>query len=281
MGEGNWTLSVDQQGVTIASDRFRLTTSGASVDHELALDEAVFAMAESSQMEAVVTELESMTKRTYGQYCGLSRAMELVGERWTLLIIRDLSVSPKSVADLQRGLPRIPQDTLTARMRELEHAGVVTRLQLPDDAARYELSPFGSELEEILLRFGRWGSRMLGSPRPEEIITPESMVVAMRALFDPEAAHGVRASYEIRLGEVVFHIRVHDGTLHAGTGPLPGADLVLESTTALKGIGLMLGEFDAAEAMAEGSARVTGDPALLTRLGQMVHIPGRPANVRA
>jgi DNA-binding HxlR family transcriptional regulator len=275
MSEGRWKLSVDQQGVTIASDRFQLTTATPLNDEDLAVEETAFAMAEASQIEAIVAELEMMTRRTYGQYCGLSRAMEVVGERWSLLIVRDLSVSPKSLAQLQQGLPRIPPDTLSARIRELAHTGIVRRLSMAADAPRYELTEFGRELEDILLRFNRWGAQLLGDPRPEEIVTVDSLVVSMRSTFSPEAAQGVHASYEIRVNQdIVFHVQVDDGTMHAAPGPLPGADLVIETGMLLKQ--MMAGELSAADAIASESVRIVGDPALLQRFTEMFAIPSRP-----
>src|SRR5437660_5772958 len=161
--------------------------------------------------------------------------MEVVGEPWTLLIIRDLSVSPKTVAELRHGLPRIDADTLSARLRTLEQANIARRRPMPNDTEGFELTEYGAELDQILLRFSRWGAAMLGDPRPDEIVTTDSLVTAMRSVFDPAAARDVRASYEIRVGdEIVFHIRVYDGHAHVGPGPMPDADLLLEPGVALK-----------------------------------------------
>jgi DNA-binding HxlR family transcriptional regulator len=277
VGDGQWKLSVDQQGVTIASDRFQLTTAGSPITTgEVTVDDPTFALAETSQIEAIVAELESMTRRSYGQYCGLARAMELVGERWTMLIVRDLSVGPKTIAGLQHGLPRIPGNTLSARMRELEHTGLVRRRPMPNDAVGYELTEYGSELQQILLGFSRWGAKMLGEPRPDEIVTTDSLVNAMRSVFDPDSAQGVRASYEIRVDdERIFHIRVADGTAHVGPGPLPDADLRLEPGFALKS--LMDGQLSAEEAIANGTVKIVGDPALLQRFTEMFPIPSPPS----
>jgi DNA-binding HxlR family transcriptional regulator len=275
MTEVRWKLSVDQQGVTIANDRFQLTTAGSNVDKDFTVDHEAFEMAQPSQIETIVAQLESMTRRTYGQYCGLARAMELVGERWTLLIVRDLSVRPKSVADLQRGLPRIPQETLFVRIRELEYAGVIARQPAADDSVVYELTEYGGQLEDILLRFSRWGTQMLGDPRPEEIVTTDSLVVAMRSTFNPDAAHGVDVSYEIRVGsDKVLHIRVGDGIAHVGPGPLPDADMVFEPGVLLKK--LMSGEVTAAEAIETGSVRFTGEPGLLQLFTELFAIPYVP-----
>jgi len=266
MTEARWKLVVDGQSVTIANDRFQLTTNGSAPD--LTMDDALLEAADSSQMEAIVAELQTMTRRTYGQFCGLSRALEIVGERWVLLIIRDLLVGPKSVGDLQRGLPRIATDILCTRLNELERTGVVRR----DGSAIYELTEWGKELEDIVHRLSRWGTRLLVQPRPEDIVTPDSLVMALRSTFRPDAARGLRASYELHIGEIVIHARVDDGVLHAAEGALPKKDLVIEPGRVLKA--LMAGEMSPDEAIAAGSVHVIGDPGLLTRFVEIFRIAG-------
>ena len=164
MADTRWKLVVDQQGVTISNDRFHLTTEASSGNAVGSVDDVVFGVDGSGQMETIIAELEAMTKRTYGQFCGLSRALEVVGERWALFIVRDLMASPKSFSELRHGLPRISTDVLVARLREMEHAGVIQRLVPPgpQDPVRYELTEYGNELDEITLRLGRWGARQIG-----------------------------------------------------------------------------------------------------------------------
>jgi len=142
--------------------------------------------------------------------------------------------------------------------------------QLPDDPARYELTEFGLELDAVVLGIGRWGARMLGDQREDEIVTASSLVMAMRTTFQAQAAQGVHVSYEVRLGPIVFGLSVDDGVLHAAEGPLPGADLTFEPGAALKG--LMSGEITVAEVVADGSVPMTGDPALLTTFTELFHI---------
>src|SRR2546421_12326679 len=131
-----------------------------------------------------------MTTRSYGQFCGFARALELVGERWALLVVRDLVLGPKRFSELRRGLPRIPTNILSARLRELEGAGVVRRRLLPRPAAgvAYELTEYGQELEDVVLRLGLWGAKSLGQPLPEDIVTTDSLGLALRATFRSEAA---------------------------------------------------------------------------------------------
>ena len=217
-----------------------------------------------------------MTTRAYGQYCGFARALEVVGERWALLIVRDLLVGPKRFTDLHRGLIGIPTNVLTARLKELERGGVVRRRLLPRPAAAiiYELTPYGMELEDVVCRLGRWGAKSLGDPRTEEVITADSLIMAMRSTFRPEAAKKTRVGYEFRFGDIVIHVRIDGQKIEAGSGPLPGADLIVEAGPAIKD--LLTGEITPAQAIESGSVRVTGDPALLTRFAEMFRIDPMP-----
>ncbi|NYE71669.1 winged helix-turn-helix transcriptional regulator [Microlunatus parietis] len=205
--------------------------------------------------------------RSYGQYCGLAHALEIVGERWALLIIRDLVLGPKRFTDLRTGLPRIPTNVLSARLKELESAGVVRRRTMPRPSAAvvYELTDYGAQLEDIVLRLGRWGASTLGEPGPEDIVTPDGEVLALRATFKPEAAVGVRARYQVRVADVVVHAHVEDGTLIAGDGPLPAPDLVLEMDDISTHKPLLAGELTPEEAVAKGLVTVTGKPAEFKR----------------
>jgi DNA-binding HxlR family transcriptional regulator len=218
-----------------------------------------------------------MTTRSYGQFCGFARALELVGERWALLVVRDLVLGPKRFTDLRRGLPRIPTNILSARLKELEDAGIVRRRLLPRPAGgvAYELSEYGQELEDIVLRLGLWGARSLGNPRPEDIVTTDSLILALRATFRPEAAGDLRASYELRLGPVVVHASVDRGTLQAGEGPLAEPDLVIETQAAFRP--LLAGELSPEDAIESGGVRLTGDPSLLTQFVEAFRIPPSPA----
>jgi DNA-binding HxlR family transcriptional regulator len=202
-------------------------------------------------------------RRAYGQYCGLARAAELVGERWALLILRDLLVGPKRFTDLRRGLPRIPTNILSDRLKELEDSGVVRRRVLPRPAGSvvYELTEYGSDLEEAIKHLGRWGARSLGDPQPDEIVTADSLIIALRTTFRPGPARRLRVSYELRLGPVVVHACVDDGQLRVGEGPLPEADLVIETGPVLKA--LLAHEMAPSEAIQQGLVQLTGDPSLM------------------
>lgn len=218
-----------------------------------------------------------MAHRSYGQFCGLARALELVGERWALLVVRDLILGPKRFTELRRTLPRIPTNVLAARLKELEEAGVVRRRALPRPASglAYELTEYGQDLREVVLRLGAWGARSLGDGTPDEILTVDGLILALYATFQPERARGMNASYEIRAGDVVIHARVTDGVLSVEEGPLPGADLVIETGPAVRA--MMAGDLDPAEAVARGDVAIEGDPALLRRFVDVFHIGPSPA----
>ena len=219
--------------------------------------------------------------RSYGQYCGLAYALERVGERWALLVVRELVLGSKRFTDLRRGLPKIPTNVLSARLRELEEAGIVRRRLLPRPGTGivYELTEYGAELEEVVLRLGLWGAQSLAAPRADDTVTPDSLLLALRATFRPEAARSTRVSYELHLGEIVLHARVARGKLEVGEGPLPEADLRLETDLAVRE--LMSGELAPAEAIETGRVRIEGDPKLLDRFVEIFQIPRAPAALPA
>lgn len=217
-----------------------------------------------------------MSTRAYGQFCGFARALEIVGERWALMIIRDLLVGPKRFTDLHRGLPGIPTNVLTARLKEFEEAGIVRRRALPrpERGVVYELTSYGTQLEDTVVHLGRWGAKLLCEPRPDEIVTPDSLIMALRSTFRREAARKLHVGYELRLGEIVLHARIDDGKIEAGAGPLTAPDLIIEAGPGIKF--LMSGEMSPAEAIANGTVHLTGDARLLERFAEIFRIDPMP-----
>jgi DNA-binding HxlR family transcriptional regulator len=213
-----------------------------------------------------------VANRVYGQYCGFARALELVGERWALLVIRDLFVSPKRFSELQRGLPGIPSNILTARLKELEEAGIVQRRAMPRPAGgvAYELTGDGRELERAVVELGRWGAKHLGEPRDGEVVTEESMIMALRTTFRAEAARGVKASYELRMGDVVLHAIVQNGEVTVGKGPLEKPDLTIEAGPGIRAV--MAQEIAPDEAIKAKIVRIKGNRDLFGRFAQMFRI---------
>jgi DNA-binding HxlR family transcriptional regulator len=191
------------------------------------------------------------------------------------MVVRDLVAEPKNFEELRHGLPRMPAGTLSARLEELEHAGVIRRTSSSHGAAAvYELTGYGNELEEVVFRLGRWGAKKLGGPRRDEVVTPDSMLIAFRALFRPEAARGMRLTYLVKMGAFALNIRINDTSIDVGKGLVEDADLVIETGPALRA--LMAGEMSPREAVETGSVRLTGDPDLLAWFVEIFHISPVP-----
>jgi DNA-binding HxlR family transcriptional regulator len=171
------------------------------------------------------------TMRTYGDGCPIARALDLVGERWALLVVRELLLGPKRYTDLRRGLPNASPNVLSQRLGELERAGVLRRRKLPPPAGSrvYELTDWGRELEEIVVALGRWGARSPTPPDDAPIVSADSIILALRARFDPGAAHGLRAGYELQLGEDRFAIEVADDEITAARGDAHRPDATIDT----------------------------------------------------
>src|SRR5919206_83791 len=172
-----------------------------------------------------------MTSRTYDQFCGIARALDLVGERWALLVVRDLILGPKRFTDLRRGLEGIGTNILAARLKELERGGVIQRRTLPPPAASavYELTEYGRALEGPLLAVGRWGALSMGQRQPGQTLRSEWFGVALKAFFRPEAAADVKAEIELRFDDGTLLARLDQGSLVVEPASPDGADLVLET----------------------------------------------------
>jgi DNA-binding HxlR family transcriptional regulator len=207
-----------------------------------------------------------MSKR-YDQYCAVCHALGLVGERWALLVVRELLHGPKRYTDLLEGLPRIGTNILAARLRELEAAGVVQKRKLPPPAAStvYELTEYGRQLEEPLYALARWGARTLGPPGKGDELAQDWGLDAFAALLDREAARGVTETYVLRLPDETYSVHLVDGRLHvaAEIADDPDLDAELSMDTLY---GLASGELDSRAAVDEGLVRLTvGKPAVLER----------------
>jgi DNA-binding HxlR family transcriptional regulator len=204
----------------------------------------------------VVTAEPPRADRTYGQYCGLAKALDLVGERWALLVVRELMLGPKRFTDLLDGLPGVSTNVLATRLRGLERAGVVERNVLPPPAASavYELTGYGRALEPALAALGRWGAASLGDRKDGQALRSHWLALALKAFFHGDRADGVTRAYEVRLRDGVFGLTVADGALEVTAGPPAAADLVIEADDeALAGV--LAGQLEAASLTI-----VAGDP---------------------
>jgi DNA-binding HxlR family transcriptional regulator len=166
--------------------------------------------------------------RSYGDPCGIARALDVVGERWALLIVRELLLGPKRFTDLKSGLAAASPNVLSQRLRELEAAGVVQRRK--SGGAFYELTDWGRELHPILLQLGRWGARSAEPPTGE--LSVDALMVALEATFVPQNAAELRASYELRLGEERFFVDVDRGTLTIARGSPRKPDAIIATDPA-------------------------------------------------
>lgn len=200
-------------------------------------------------------------ERSYGQYCGLAGALDLVGERWTLLIVRELMSGPKRYTDLADGLPGIGTSLLARRLEKLEGSGVIEHRRLPPPAAAtvYELAPAGDELAAALGPLIGWGLRHAVPETPgDQQINATWCVLPITQPADPQALVGIEATYEFRVRDSSALLRVHGG----GAELLPPETATPDTTISMdpatvKALGA--GEVTTSEAVAEGAIAVDGD----------------------
>jgi DNA-binding HxlR family transcriptional regulator len=169
-----------------------------------------------------------MAKRTYGDRCGIARALDVVGERWALLVVRELLLGPKRFTDLRAGLAHLSPDVLSQRLRDLEASGILEHHKLPPPASAqvYALTARGRELEPVVLALGRWGSVAPFPPTEDARIGADAFVIALRTLFDA-AGDGGDGDYELRLGDDRFHARVHGERFIVERGTVEAPDAVI------------------------------------------------------
>jgi DNA-binding HxlR family transcriptional regulator/putative sterol carrier protein len=212
-----------------------------------------------------------MSKRSYNQYCAVARAMDVVGERWTLLIVRELLTGPKRFKDLLEGLPGIGTNLLTARLKDLEGYGVVRRATLPPPAASrvYELTELGRSLEPVVMGLAQWGLEFLGASREEDDRQPAWAMVALKSVLKPEATGETRESYEFRVDDEVFHAWIADSETDVQQGSVPDPDLVVRSDTQTL-LAMAAGRIEPTEAVASGAIRIEGDQAARERCTKML-----------
>ena len=201
------------------------------------------------------------TKRSYGDPCGVARALDLVGERWALLVVRELLLGPKRFTDLRAGLPHLSADVLSQRVRELEQAGVVRRSKLPPPAGSrvYELTAWGKELEPVVISLGRWGSRA-PVPDSDTPLGADALMIALKTVLDPSLADGDDSLIEIVLGEDRFRARVAGGKLDIVRGAAERPDAEIASDPATLAAVLWHGR-----SIDDGGVEIEGDRAVAER----------------
>jgi DNA-binding HxlR family transcriptional regulator len=200
------------------------------------------------------------TKRSYGDPCGVARALDLVGERWALLIVRDLLLGPKRFTDLQTGLTGVPPNVLTTRLNDLQEAGVVRKRTLPPPAAArvYELTEWGAGLKPIVLALGLWGSRS-PVPPPEGELGTDSLMLSLLGALDPAAFAPGGGTFEVRLGRESFTVSIGED-VQVARGTAPGSAGAVIDTDAATLTALMAGDVEVEAVIAAGRVRLEGDP---------------------
>jgi DNA-binding HxlR family transcriptional regulator/putative sterol carrier protein len=216
------------------------------------------------------------TMRTYGDGCAIAQGLDLIGERWALLVVRELLLGPKRYTDLRRGLPNASPNVLSQRLGELERAGVVRRRKLPPPAGTrvYELTDWGRELEEIVISLGHWAAR---SPAglSDGPIGADSMILALRSRFDTGAAHELRARYELRLGEDRFRIEIAGDELDVARRDADQTDATIDTDPDTLAA-VLWGGRRLADAQRSGKLTIEGDKGAVERFVRLFPIP-KPA----
>jgi DNA-binding HxlR family transcriptional regulator len=214
-----------------------------------------------------------MGQRSYDHYCGLARALDVVGERWTLLLVRELLLGPKRYGELLEALNGISTNLLAQRLKELEAAAVIHR-RTHDGSGRfpvYELTEMGWRLEPSVLGLARWGLQLMSARGPDDTLSPAWTMLAVKALIDPGDTVGVWERYEFDIDGNVFHLELADGRVSVGSGPASGAHSRIEVDTETF-VAIGSSQLRPTQALADGSMTVDGDPEAVLRLAKVMDL---------
>jgi DNA-binding HxlR family transcriptional regulator len=220
-----------------------------------------------------ITKKALPTRRSYEDACGAAHALDLVGERWALLVMRELLLGPKRFSDLKGDLPGISANVLTQRLEGLEAAGIVVRRKLPPPAPAqvYELTPWGYESEPIFQVLGRWAAR---SPQhdPTLPLSAVSLLTSFRTMIDPARAKGFKARVGLRIGDETFLARVANGAIEVARGELDNADVVFTGPAPVMAAAVYGGQ--PLEGLIQaGALAVEGDRAIAARFVTLFVLP--------
>ena len=225
------------------------------------------------KLEKIIELRKPADKRWYDDACGTALAMELVGERWSLLIVRELMFGPRRFGELRGGLTGISANVLTQRLEGLERAGIVARRKLPPPAnvQVYELTEWGYEAEVVIQVLGRWAVR---SPEhdPTLPLSAASIMMSFRTMFDPARANGQPVAIRFRFGAESFVARIAGDRLTVTRGEADGVDATLTTDPMTLGA-LVYGGMPLAEAQGSGAVGVEGDLSALGRFAAHFALP--------
>ena len=213
------------------------------------------------------------TRRKYDDGCATAYALDLVGERWALLVVRELLFDPKRFTDLRTGLPGASPNVLSQRLRELDEAGILRRRRLPPPAAAwvYELTAWGHALEPVIAALGRWGAQSPDA-RGDGPISVDSTMLALRSLYDPARAAGLAADLVVSFGQDGFRATVTPEGLRVAREPVDRPDAVLRTNTVTLN-NVISGRCTAEEVLAAGELVVDGDVVAATRFLMLFPFP--------
>jgi DNA-binding HxlR family transcriptional regulator len=219
-------------------------------------------------------------KRAYDDPCGIARALDVLGERWALLVVRELVLGPKRFTDLRAGLRGVSTDVLSQRLRQLEQAGVLRQVTLPPPGATgaYELTDRGRELEPVLHALGRWGSRE-PLPSTDREMTVDAFAVALSTVFDPAKADGLDTTLALMVDDHPLVAEIHHDTLELRRGTAEQPDARIQGSVAALREVLWRGR-PLTEAEAEGSVTVGGLRSVARRFLKLFPPPAATVSTR-
>ena len=212
--------------------------------------------------------------RSYDEYCAIAKSLDVVGDRWTLLIVRELALrGPARYTDVRNGLPGIASNLLAERLRELERAGVLAREDAPPPIATtlFRLTPRGDELRSVLDALFRWGMPLMTEQRPDDAVRSHWLAGALEAMLTDRHPDGPPVTVELQTGDQPIVLWAQDGAIRARLASAEDPDATLAGPP-MPIMGLLLGRLDLADAKARG-VTVQGEPAVLDRLGAGVSPP--------
>ncbi len=218
-------------------------------------------------------------KRTYHDACGIARALDVVGDRWAILVIRELLLGPKRFTDLRTGLPALGSDVLAQRLRDLEASGVLRQRKLAPPAASkvYELTQAGAALGPALAALGLWGGVHAPAPPAGVGMSVDSHILHLTTLFEPELAGNFEFSLDLLMGEDAYSVEIANGSIDAGHGTALAADADVRTDPSTF-LALVRGWRELPDALAAGDIEIFGDEDAFARFLGLFPLP-EPAAV--
>ena len=225
------------------------------------------------ELEKITDSQKTPSRRRYDDACGTAHALDLIGERWALLIMRELMFGPKRFSDIRADLPGISANVLTQRLESLEADGILFRRKLPPPASAqvYELTEWGYQAKPVMGALGRWATRSPGHD-PGLHFSPVSLMLSFQAMGQPGLPKDIDATIAFRLGRETYRLRIRDGAIGVERGVTEGADLVFTGTPAEIGAAVY-GGVPLAALETEGALTIEGDRALAERFVTLFPLP--------